>query len=111
MSGYIALFEKRKAETESLREEALKDSERLSVLLRKRFEFQAIYLIGSVVKRKGFHSHSDIDLVIKGLKREFFFKALALLIRNSAFPVDLKPWEELDPDSRKRVEEEGKLLL
>jgi predicted nucleotidyltransferase len=110
-TGYIALFKKRKAEKEKLRESALKEAGRLSAFLREHFEFDALYLIGSVVKGKGFHFHSDIDLVIKGLKKEFFLKALALLIRSSAFPVDLKPWEELDPESRKRVEEEGRILL
>jgi hypothetical protein len=49
-------------------------------------------------------------LVIKGLKVDSFFKAFAFLIKNSPFPIDLKPWEELDAESKARVAEEGRIL-
>ncbi|MDI6753962.1 MAG: hypothetical protein QME78_06160 [Thermodesulfobacteriota bacterium] len=109
-TGYIALLKKREAQKLILREAAWKEAQRLSTLLKENYEFEALYLIGSVVKGRGFHSHSDIDLVIKGLKKDFFFKALALLIKTSSFNVDLKPWEELDAGSKTRVEEEGKII-
>jgi hypothetical protein len=63
-----------------------------------------------VAKEKGFGFQSDIDFVIKGLKKDFFLKALALLIKNSQFQVDLKPWEELSAESKARVEKEGRIL-
>jgi len=108
--GYITLLKKRELEKKNLRETALKEAEKLSALLKKEFEYEALYLIGSVAKEKGFSRHSDIDFVIRGLKKELFFKALALLMRNSTFDIDLKPWEELDADSKAKVEREGKIL-
>ena len=77
---------------------------------KKKFEYESLYLIGSVIKEKRFGYHSDIDFVVKGLRQELFFKALAFLIKNSGFNIDLKPWEELDRDSRARVEREGRML-
>lgn len=108
--GYMALLRERELQKKNLREAALKEAERLSALLKKEFEYETLYLIGSVIKGKGFNCHSDIDFVIKGLRKEFFFKALALLMKDSTFDVDLKPWEELSTDSKVRVEKEGRIL-
>ena len=108
--GYLALLKKRELEREALREAALREAERLSAQLKKKFEYESLYLIGSVIKEKRFGYHSDIDFVVKGLRQELFFKALAFLIKNSGFNIDLKPWEELDRDSRARVEREGRML-
>lgn len=108
--GYIALLEKRELQRRKLRKAALKEAERLSALLKKEFEYRGLYLIGSVVRGKGFGRHSDIDFVIKGLKKELFFKAFALLMRSSTFAIDLKPWEELDANSKAKVEREGRSL-
>ena len=108
--GYPALLKQRESQKMNLRKEALRDAERLSSLLKEKFEYEALYLIGSVVKGRGFRLHSDIDLVIKGLKADSFFKAFAFLIKNSPFPIDLKPWEELDAESKARVAEEGRIL-
>jgi len=93
-----------------LRRKALREAERLSALLKEKFEYKTLYLIGSVLKGRGFRLHSDIDLIIRGLKTDSFFKAFAFLIQNSPFPIDLKPWEELDAESKARVAEEGRIL-
>lgn len=108
--GYVALLKRRQLRKENLRQAALREADRLSALLKKEFEYEALYLIGSVVKERGFHYQSDIDFVIKGLKRESFCKTFALLIKNSSFDVDLKPWEELSAESKSRVKEEGRIL-
>ena len=108
--GYAAWFKRRAEEKEALREEAFQEAQRLSVLLHKEFPVENLYLIGSVVKEKGFTGHSDIDFVVRGLKEDLFFKAFAFLLHNSRFDIDLKPWEELGEESRKQVEREGKNL-
>jgi predicted nucleotidyltransferase len=108
--GYIELLKKKALDRELLRKKALREAERLSVLLRKEFEYDTLYIIGSVIKERGFGPNSDIDFVIKGLKKNHFFKALALLIKNSEFNIDLKPWEELDSNSKAVVEREGSAL-
>jgi predicted nucleotidyltransferase len=108
--GYDILLRRRDLRKKNLREAALKEAERLSVLLKAGFDYEALYLVGSVAKGKGFRFQSDIDFVIKGLKKELFFRALALLIKNSRFEIDLKPWEELSAESKARVEQEGRIL-
>ncbi|HDH11971.1 MAG TPA: hypothetical protein ENG83_07215 [Nitrospirae bacterium] len=108
--GYIDLIKEKEREKELLREKALKEAERLSILLRQEYEFDSLSLIGSVLKDRGFTRQSDIDFVIKGLRKELFFKALAFLISNSSFNIDLKPYEELDGDSKSRVERSGRKL-
>lgn len=108
--GYNILLRRRDLRKKNLREAALKEAERLSVLLKAEFDYEALYLVGSVAKGKGFRFQSDIDFVIKGLKKDLFFKALALLIKNSRFEIDLKPWEELSAESKAKVEEEGSIL-
>ena len=108
--GYIDFLKEREIKKQNLRETALQEAERLSALLKMKFKYDALYLIGSTLSGRGFHQRSDIDLVIKGLKKEFFLKAFAFLLQNSFFAIDLKPWEELNPDMKARVEEGGRIL-
>jgi len=42
-------------------------------------------------------------MVIEGLKLEYFFKAHALLLKESTFDIDLKPFEDLSDDYQKKV--------
>lgn len=69
--GYITLLKKKEFQKKALREAALKEAERLSTLLKEKFEYEALYLIGSVFKGKAFRPHSDIDFVIKGFEEGF----------------------------------------
>lgn len=108
--GYLTLLKQKEFKRKALHEAAVKEAQRLSTLLKKTFEFETLYLCGSVATEKGFGFHSDIDFVIKGLPREHFLKALALLIKNSQFRIDLKPWEELSAESKSLVEKEGRVL-
>ena len=108
--GYLEFIKAKENEKELLREKALKEAVGLSNLLRKEFKYDALYLIGSIIKGRGFTRQSDMDFVIKGLRKELFFKALAFLISNSNFNIDLKPYEELDEESKVRVETGGREL-
>lgn len=108
--GYIDLLKEKEKERDSFRKSALKEAERLSKLLRGNFEYDALILTGSVVREKGFNKHSDIDFVIKGLKKELFFKVLSFLIKNSSIEIDLKPYEELDKNIKVRIDKNGRIL-
>ncbi len=88
----------------------MQEAKRLSTLLSQHFSYERLYLFGSIVRDRGFTRHSDIDLVIKGLDRHLFLKAYALFIKESDFPIDLKPWELLDEQTRQCVETEGMVL-
>jgi len=76
------------------------------LLLKKRFRLESIYIYGSVLTDY-FGSHSDIDMVIKGLPVNDFFKAQAVLIKESGYKIDLKPFEDLSEDFKEKVLTEG----
>jgi len=90
--------------------QALKEAQKLACSLAEEFSFDRLYLCGSVLRPHAFTSHSDLDLVIKGLDEGLFLKAYAFLLKRSSIPVDLKPWESLHPGMRRRVLQEGMVL-
>jgi predicted nucleotidyltransferase len=55
----------------------------------------SVYLFGSLVTGK-IHQHSDIDIGIKGLPPEKFFRVYASLNRNMSNNVDLIDFDEND---------------
>lgn len=102
-------FKKRK--TIALKKKQYEEAQYLvTALIQKGFKFKRVYLYGSVVKDKPLTAWSDIDLAIEGLSEERFLKALALLIKISHFPIDLKPYDELDSKLKERIKKEGLLL-
>ena len=105
----IAVLQEREKKLKGLREDAIIEAERLASLLRNKFDFEAIYLIGSVLTER-FRLSSDIDMVIKGMKIEDFFKAYACVIKEARYRVDLKPFEDLSEEFRKRISSEGKQI-
>lgn len=98
----LKVFERRKNKRMSLRRDALKEAESLVLLLREHFDFH----YGSVLTSK-FSRVSDIDMAIKGLKAEDFFKAHALLIKAASFSIDLKPFEDMTEDFKQMVLKKG----
>jgi len=102
----LKVLKQREEKAEARRQEAITETRRLAALLRERFAFDLLYLFGSVLAPR-FSPRSDIDMVIRGLKMEDFFKAHAFLLKESAHEVDLKPFEDLDEFSRKKVLSEG----
>ncbi len=74
------------------------------------FQCKRVYLWGSAIKNKPLSPWSDIDLVIEGLPQAIFYNAHAFLLKHSDFPVDLKPFEELNDSAKNNVREEGKVI-
>jgi len=95
--------EKRKRE---LSKHALVQTKKLIASLKQRFHFDSVYIYGSILSGK-FGPHSDIDLVIQGIKVEEFYKAYAFLIGESEYEIDLKPFEEISDDFREKVIQRG----
>ena len=52
----------------------------------KKYEVSSIYLFGSSLTTE---EYNDIDLTVKGIKPEIFFKFYGELLRNLSKPVDL----------------------
>ena len=53
----------------------------------KKYGVSAIYLFGSLLDRN--NRYNDIDLAVKGIKPEVFFKFYGELLRSLSKPVDL----------------------
>jgi len=94
-----------------LKEDFRKEAKRLvNLLLSKGYGCKKIYLYGSAIKDRPFAPWSDIDLAIEGLKDEKFLEVYALFLKNSRFPVDLKPFEDLDAASKEKIKREGEVI-
>lgn len=109
MSLLAALPEREKGRKKLL-EDALLEATRLASIRREKFDFEAIYLFGSIITGR-FRTGSDINMVIKGMKIEDFFKAYACIIKESRFRIDLKPFEDLSEEFKLRILREGKRIV
>lgn len=93
-----------KALQEKRRAEALKIAEGLKDILVQEFKVSRVILFGSVLKKHGFDMDSDIDIAVEGLAKKSYFKAVARLMMQSPFPVDLKPMEDIRESVKKSIE-------
>jgi predicted nucleotidyltransferase len=100
------ISERREKRLSELKKLAMAEAEKLAHDLRQGFDFDEMYLYGSLIYGT-FGFHSDIDFVIKGLKLEDFFKAHAYLLKHSTFSIDLKPWEEMDESHKDKINKQG----
>lgn len=94
---------------EHLRKDALRTARNLVDILAREFRVTKVILFGSVVKEKSFDDFSDIDIAVEGLRKRAYFSALARLMMESQFEIDLKPIEDVSDLLRQRIEK-GLLL-
>lgn len=88
---------------ESLRKDALHIAEKMKNILVGEFQVTQIVLFGSVLVKGQFTRDSDIDLAVKGLPRKSFMAALARLISESPYEIDLKPFEDVGELLKQRI--------
>jgi predicted nucleotidyltransferase len=81
-----------------------------AVAILRRYGAKRIVLFGSLCQPGRFHRTSDIDLAVEGIPKRDFFRAGADLMMVLDWPVDLKPWEELDDAFRDLIAEKGEVL-
>ena len=112
MKTYLEkVLERRKAADDIFRKNLKDEAQRLVHLLEAEgFKFRRVYLFGSVIKDKSLSTWSDIDLAIEGLQETMFYKVYACLLKNSNFPVDLKPFEELGVSVKEKIKKEGWII-
>lgn len=101
-----SVLKEREKKKKTLRQNAIAEARRLASILRKRFKFESIYIYGSILS-DNFRLHSDIDMVIKGLPSNDFFKVYAMLIKESDYKIDLKPFEDLSVEFKEKVSTGG----
>ena len=80
-------------------------------LLRHRYGVDRVTLFGSLVRSELFHTRSDIDLVVWGLDKKHYYRAVAqLLALDPAFEVNLSMGEEVPASLLAMIMSEGKVL-
>jgi len=80
--------------------------------LRTEYDVNAVHLVGSAVISQRFHPRSDIDLMVKGLPDEKYFKALKDCwdLLPPGFELDLIPWTDAPEKLKKQAREKGEQL-
>lgn len=116
MSGvakYKEYWDKKRSEEdiagEKIRMKAVREAKNLKDILVKEFPVEKVVLFGSVLETGRFREDSDIDIAVAGLPKKLYFKALARLMMESNFEVDLKPIEDVSELLRQRIQK-GKII-
>ncbi len=94
---------------EKFRKKALREAKYLKDILVKEFPVEKVVLFGSVLEAGRFRDDSDIDIAVAGLPKKLYFRALARLMMESSFEVDLKPVEDVSELLRQRIQK-GKVI-
>ena len=104
--------QKEKVDLERRFKRARKLAQECAKKLRKEYDAVAVYLIGSAVFSKRFNPRSDIDLMVKGLPDEKYFKALKDCwdLLPPDLELDLIPWEDAPEKLKKKALENGEKL-
>jgi predicted nucleotidyltransferase len=92
----------------SKKEKFLALARKCAKILKKKYNVHKIFLIGSLVIGH-FHDESDIDLVVEGLKPEFYIKALTELydLLPSGVDLNLIPFEDAFNSLKEKTIKEG----
>jgi hypothetical protein len=86
---------------------ARQDADRIAKFLKDRYDAE-VWGIGSLFEElRPFRRGSDIDLVAKGIPAERFFEVLAEVEVQTAYSVDLIPWEAANDLIREIVHTTG----
>lgn len=101
-----------KEKLERRRQKAGKSARECGKLLREKYGVNSIYLVGSAAFSGRFHGRSDVDLLVKGLPDERYFKALkdCWNLLPPGLELDLIPWEDAPERLKEEAEEKGELV-
>jgi predicted nucleotidyltransferase len=90
------------------RDEARDLANRCAALLRERFGVRRVILFGSAAGDAPWHSHSDLDVAVEGLRPEDHLRALNACyeLLPPGLAIDLVPLESAWPELRARIEGE-----
>lgn len=110
---YFSIWEERKAEEEKKRDFAIEKAKIVAKTLKEKYKVKETILFGSLIWRPDFiWERTDIDLLVRGLKDDRYFEALADIYEIShPFHVDLIPFEKAWPSVKKRAVREGVRLI
>jgi predicted nucleotidyltransferase len=88
---------------------AIEKAKWVAKTLKDKYKVKEVILFGSLIWRQDFiWERTDIDLLVRGLKDDRYFEALADISEIShPFHVDLIPFEKAWPSVKKRALNEG----
>ncbi len=109
VEGWRRRFAAQQAENQALAEAARRALPQALEILKK-YGAKRIILFGSLQRGERFHRRSDIDLAVSGIPFKNFLRAGADLMMALDWPVDLKPFEELDEPFRALIVANGEIL-
>ncbi len=90
---------------------ALAVARKAARLLKAEMGANEVILFGSLARRSGFTTVSDIDLAARGIPPRRFFEAVGLVTGLSAeFKIDLVDLETCPPAMAESIQENGKAL-
>jgi predicted nucleotidyltransferase len=91
------------------RELAIEKAKWVAKILKDKYKVKEVILFGSLIWRQDFiWERTDIDLLVRGLKDDRYFEALADISEIShPFHVDLIPFEKAWPSVKKRGLKKG----
>lgn len=82
---------------------------RAALVLRKQFGAKKVILFGSVIQPALFHSHSDVDLAVWGLRGREYYRAVGVLQSlDREIGIDLIAYEDASPALRAVIRHEGR---
>lgn len=104
-----SIYEKKMNLQQQRRKEALREAKHIARILGERFGAKEVILYGSLSQERYFDMASDIDIVAKGLGDQYL-KAYGYCLRLSKFNLDIRAYEDLPDQYKKKVNEEGRCL-
>ena len=98
--------QKRQKELDEYRERAWKLARQAAEILKQDFGASRVVLYGSLLQPELFHLRSDVDLAVWDVQH--YFRAVARLIDlNPEIDVNLAPIEDVRPELRTVIDNEG----
>ncbi len=89
--------------------QAKKVARHAALILKKQFGVKKIVLFGSIIHPGLFHSHSDIDIAIWGLKGREYYRAVGILQGlDPDISIDLIAFENATPSLQDVIRREGR---
>ncbi len=102
------LLERQGWETRRLR--AWDSARRIAALLRSDFGATQVYAFGSLVGTGRFDARSDIDIGVRGIPPQDFYRAAARAFALAAFDVDIVDMQDCAPALLEAIERDGVVL-
>ena len=84
---------------------------RAATILKKQFGVKKIVLFGSLIHPTLFHSRSDVDIAVWGLRGREYYRAVGVLQSlDTAIGIDLIAYEDASPSLKTVIRREGREL-